>query len=239
MRCFFDTAIINGSTSLTEGSSTFFTQKQGVFDTPVLFSDSAYGHKGLQVSMPSSSNNNVSDRIEYIWVNENDSDAPAFDGQARYLGFTFQLMAGSVAPVVQNPLISQFWQGGSSTLKYSPPVYLEFILGTLNAQLCVKNDGTGKFLANPPIIIWQGAINIGEWHRYIIRVLPNYTADYGASKSSPVGALVNGNGEVRLWVDGVSVARFNGQVGYTPQSQGGDPVVLDTMRVKTGLYRHD
>ena len=217
----FDSANINSDYSITESGVTCFTQVQGVYNAPVLVPNGT--GKSLQISMPVSANLSASDRIEYIWVPESSPNAPAFDGRAKFLAFAMQVIPGSSMPVLGNPVVTQFWQGGSSTYKYSPPVYLEIYQGTWELRLCIKNDDTGKFIANPPIVAWPGAIPVGTMRSYALEVLPNYS----------------GSGVVKLWIDGSSVAAYGGKVGYTPQSLGGDIYILDTMRVKTGLYRHD
>src|SRR6266446_5860225 len=169
----FDSANINYDYSITESGVTCYTQVQGVYNAPILAPNGT--GKSLQISMPSSANLSASDRFEYILVPESSPFAPAFDGRAKFLEFDMQVTPGSSMPALGNPVVTQFWQGGSSTYKYSPPVYLEIYQGTWELRLCIKNDDTGKFIANPPIEVWTGILPVGQWHTYALEVLPSYS----------------------------------------------------------------
>lgn len=217
----FATATLNPDYSITDKGVTYATRMQGIHNPPML--QNGY----LTVSLPQTPNSGVSDRMEYVWVNEHDPNAPAFNNQSKYFGFRQQFLPGS-PNIYQHTTWYQCWQGGSPTNKLSPPI--EIIVpqssdGTWKAQLLLRNDDTGHFYGQKPdpIILYSWTIVPGQWHDYVIKFRPDWT----------------GNGNISLWIDGVKKRDFSGKVGYKPASLGGTPGALNTMQIKTGLYRHD
>ena len=217
--------------SLTDGGVTYQAQKNGYYNPPILKNLAGQKCPSLVLSAPNSPtginpDGSNTDRFEYIWVSEKASNAPAFNGVERTLSFTFKILDGSKPPSHQGDVIAQFWQGDGGAAKYSPPIYLFLTAPTISngpwgLHLYIKNDATGKEITNPPISVYSGTVPVDTWMSVSISLRPDYT----------------GNGYVSLSLNGVVVGDYTGNVGYTPQADGGSVGVFTTMRVKTGLYR--
>jgi hypothetical protein len=154
-------------------------------------------------------------------VKSTDSFAPAWNVK-KTVGFEVRL--GSDYQVQsQNMQLSEWWQGSP----YGAVVELILLPGTTQWALEIENDNNNTQPGAPAgeIIIPGNTLTVGQWYKFEISVIPNYSKD----------------GYVQVWQDGHSVIQtYSYVVGYDPTKvvgTGGGGLPMNGFDVEVGEYR--
>ncbi|MEV7187776.1 heparin lyase I family protein [Kitasatospora sp. NPDC093102] len=154
---------------------------------------------------PSSIANAARDKVNYTFVPGSDPLAPQ-PGQQRYLGFAVKLDPASETPRDGTDyVIAQWWQGSPMP----PPLSLQLL----------PNSGSGgpgwAFVAHNedhhfphngitlPRVGGPELLQPGVWHTFVVGTV------FGDHSGG-------GSGSVDVWMDGVQVVQWTGDLGYVP-----------------------
>ncbi|MBV8098052.1 MAG: heparin lyase I family protein [Verrucomicrobia bacterium] len=213
---------------LIDNNRTYYAASNGQYNAPFLFSEGAYAGLSLEISVPTTSsgkapNGTHTDRFEYEWVQPDDTNAPTFNGKERYFGFAFKIIGSSQAPTNGGIIMAQLWQGSP----YAPPIRLDVKAPSLEGdpwpnRLFIQKSSTGQNTGDESFKLYDSTIPVDTWYTYVIGVQPGY----------------HGDGHLELWVNGAQVVTYTGDVGYTPEADGGLTGTLASLMVKSGIYRN-
>ena len=213
LRVLDNAAIIRSDGSAIENGVVFPTVVDGTPPMPSFVADPARGNV-LAFTAPTDLSGHK-ERIEYKLAQASDADGLHFDN-ARYVGFAFQLPAGP-APFLGSAIFWQAWQG----YPYGPPVSLKLERGSAAPYpivLAIRNASVGPDSTVPDIPVWNGTIDPGTWHTFVVYVEPRFA----------------GGGELKLWLDGTRVVDWTGAIGYDPSQVAG---AYDGLDLKDGIYQ--
>lgn len=209
-----DTTIASDWTA-SEGGAKFAAVTDGRPLEPWISSAHAFGARSLAFSVPTDTSGHK-ERVEYKIARAEDLDGLHFDN-ARYTGFAFKLGA-SPAPFLGSSIFWQAWQG----YPWGPPASLKFAAGSsapYRIKLAVRNSSVGPDSTNPDIEIWSHPVIAPDtWYTFIVYVKPRF----------------DGNGEIKLWINGTKVADWVGAIGYDPTKVAG---AFNGLDVKDGIYQ--
>jgi hypothetical protein len=209
-----DATTIAADGSASEAGRTFPTVVDGTPPMPWVSSAHAFGAKSLAFSVPTDLSGHKQ-RIEYKIARAEDPDGLHFDN-ARYTGFAFKLGAAP-DPFRGTAIFWQAWQG----FPWGPPASLKFAASDapFRIRLAVRNMTTGPDSSDPDLEIWSDdLIEPDRWYTFLIYVKPR----------------LDGNGEVKLWIDGTRVVDWTGSLGYDPSQVAG---ALPGLDIKDGVYQ--
>jgi hypothetical protein len=214
-RITFEDAYIRPDLSLVDDGTTYPRVVDGmslppsIDHVPIPFE----GKYVIKYEVPSGT---VKERLEHKISTASDPNGLHF-GSQRVTSFAFMLDAATTK-IDSSALFFQEWQG----YPYGPPVALKLTRASGAAfivRLAVRNMDTGPDSDQPDNVIWTGELNAGEWYRFVISVKPGYPQT---------------EGELRLWLNGVSEIDWTGKIGYDPEQVAG---ALDGFDTKFGLYQ--
>jgi hypothetical protein len=209
-----DATTIAADWTATENGIRHAVVTDGAPVKPWISSAHAFGTKSIAFQVPTDPSGHKQ-RVEYKVAQASDADGLHFDN-ARYSGFAFKLDAGS-APFTGSAIFWQAWQG----YPYGPPVSMKVESGASSPyriRLAVRNRSVGPDSSVPDITLWSGAIEENRWHSFVVYVEPRYDRA----------------GHLELWMDGVRVLDWSGEIGYDPARVEGAYAGLD---VKNGIYQ--
>jgi hypothetical protein len=199
-----------------EGGARFAVVTDGDPQRPWISSAHFAGAHSLAFGVPGDESGHKQ-RVEYKIAQADDVDGLHFDN-ARYAGFAFKLGAAPAA-FEGTAIFWQAWQG----FPWGPPASLKFSAddtAPYRVRLAVRNMSTGPDSSTPDYEIWRDDTLVApdEWHSFLIYLRPRF----------------DGDGELKLWVDGARVVDWRGPIGYDPAQVSG---ALEGLDVKDGIYQ--
>ena len=213
-----DYTTINADWSAYENGQTFTTVESGTPSAPVISTQHYAGNASLTIQVPTDNTGNK-ERFEYTLAHASDPDGLHFDN-ARYSGFAFRL-ASPAASFGSSMLFWQAWQGSP----WGPPASLKLTADTsapYTIGLYIRNMTNGPDSAVSDTKLWSSQmIQPDTWYAVVIYLAPRYT---------------NGNGQIKLWINGTQYADWTGNIGYDPAAVTGAYAGLD---LKNGIYQPD
>lgn len=227
-------ATINSDGSLTENGVNYRciykpTPQASWVRTPWISPSQAYrgSHSiGMEIDAQQPTLSGDVDKVNHRLSSGNDSFALTF-GIKRYTGFAVELPSANFQIPTAGLMIAQWWQGSP----YGPPVRLEITNDTTDVvtwKIYILNNDT---LGNPsatPIVLNGGTIPFDTWTPFVIMLIPDF----------------NGNGQIKVWQNGIQVIAWTGKVGYDPSTipyknpPSGTPNPNDAFDVFYGPYRN-
>jgi hypothetical protein len=211
-----DFTAINADWSASENGRTFTTVESGSPSAPLISTERYAGTSSIQVQVPTDNTGNKQ-RFEYTIAHASDPDGLHFDN-ARYSGFAFKL-GTPAAGFGSSTLFWQAWQGSP----WGPPASLKLTAGDsapYTIGLYIRNMTNGPDSAVSDTRLWSSAmVQPDQWYAVVIYLAPRYT---------------NGNGNIKLWINGTNYVDWTGNIGYDPSLVAG---AYDGLDVKNGIYQ--
>ncbi|TAK96410.1 MAG: hypothetical protein EPO07_14595, partial [Verrucomicrobia bacterium] len=214
-----DNTAINPDWSASENSRTFQTVISGSPSKPWISSTQHFsGAYSIGIQVPTD-NSGEKERFEYTIAHASDPDGLHFDN-ARYSGFAFKL-ASPASSFGSSMLFWQAWQGSP----WGPPASLKLTANSSSPYtigLYIRNTTNGPDSAVSDTKLWSSQmIQPDTWYAVVVYLSPRYT---------------NGNGNIKLWINGTQQVNWTGNIGYDPSLVTN---AYDGLDIKNGIYQPD